>query len=396
MRNATRRHLWLPTALTVLVLLVAQGCAPSATTIGVEPDADARIVPSGPTLNHAKHMAKNMECGDCHDPDETGKIAVPAASLCFDCHDEDIANAPPKLKAYFESIRQADGTFALPKMSYAADLIFDHAPHTAAGTTCAECHGEPAETGFGRDSLMKLKASCLSCHEAKGASLECAACHREERKDRAPASHADGFLAAHGERAPAAWKDGKGGLCAQCHAVPQSCDECHGQTKPQSHNGLAFRMLHGQEIQDVPLADTSCSLCHDQKTCTLCHQTEKPRSHTTSFERRFHGIKASVERQSCATCHKPDFCDSCHQESRPISHTGSFGSGKQRHCITCHDPLPMNGCYACHKNTLGHRQATPMPPGWPHDRASTCDECHPIVPHLNDGGDCRRCHRILR
>jgi predicted CXXCH cytochrome family protein len=391
MIDTIRHRHWLMLLAALPVLVAVSHCsAPSIETIS---GIDLRLDPPGPTLNHAVHVARNMDCGDCHDPAETGEPKIPDPETCFECHDEDIANAPAKLKTYFESIRQSDGTYRFPAISYSTDLIVDHKAHAAGEIACAKCHGKTGPVGFRRTSVLDLKKTCMSCHEESGASLACATCHQKIRKDEAPASHSEAYLSAHGAHAPRDWRQGDAGLCAMCHEAPESCNECHRQSRPRAHGAAGFGRFHGRDALDVPFADSKCSMCHEERSCTLCHQREKPRSHTASFERRLHGISASVERQSCMTCHKPDFCDRCHTSTLPINHTGSFGSGRQTHCVACHDPLPMNGCYTCHKNTRGHLRATPLPPGPPHAGATDCDTCHRVLPHLNDGGNCRRCHR---
>ena len=86
-------------------------------------------------------------------------------------------------------------------------------------------------------------------------------------------------------------------------------------------------------------------------------------------------------------------CQRCHENTTPMSHRGTFGSGPQAHCLVCHEPLTSTSCFTCHKNTLGHLTATPLPPGLPHSAATDCRTCHSALPHFDDGGSCRRCHR---
>ena len=137
-------------------------------------------------------------------------------------------------------------------------------------------------------------------------------------------------------------------------------------------------------------------MCHKENSCDACHQSAEPRSHSNVFKRRLHGKWAEVERQSCQTCHKQDWCQRCHQQAQPVNHRGTWGNGQQTHCIACHDPLQSTGCFTCHKNTLGHLTATPLPGDARHSTAAdpaACETCHQVLPHLNDGGRCRRCHR---
>jgi hypothetical protein len=165
---------------------------------------------------------------------------------------------------------------------------------------------------------------------------------------------------------------------------------------PQSHREAGFDRLHGRgELlgRERSFAEVSCSLCHQERSCSACHQTKRPSTHTPAWERRYHGLHADLDRQTCATCHKPDFCRSCHESTEPVSHRGNWD---EAHCLYCHEPLPSNGCYACHKDTLAHLTAPPKPLNATHAGAadpSGCQGCHVVLPHFDSGGRCGTCHR---
>jgi hypothetical protein len=380
---------WLVPFALLTAMMAVQSCGSMHDTAALQSS------PPRPTVNHALHQERELECGDCHDPDETGTPTLPKVETCFECH-EDLAEENERVNAYFDAVRQPDGTYLFERPAYTPDLIVNHPGHAQYEVACADCHGPPTEEAFARPTVLDLKRTCLDCHRQRGASVDCATCHREIRKEQRPPDHDAAFLRVHGAKAPEGWQVGAPSLCAQCHEVPQDCNSCHRETKPASHRAAGFRLHHGTgdtDAHDQPFAEVSCSLCHEELSCVRCHQTTKPRNHTVSFERRLHGIHAAVERQSCRTCHQQDMCNRCHQETRPVSHRGIFGSGAQAHCLGCHDPLPANGCYTCHKSTIGHLMATPLPPGPPHATATDCSVCHPVLPHFDDGGNCRRCHR---
>jgi len=247
---------------------------------------------------------------------------------------------------------------------------------------------------------MELKAYCMGCHETGGVSVDCATCHEVLRSDVKPASHTAEWRRVHGAQAPKGWKDGSAGLntCGMCHQEPQDCNACHEKTKPESHREAGFQRGHGAgytDAGDTPFEESSCSLCHEETSCRVCHTSQRPLSHTEPFRRRLHGLQVEIERDTCRVCHQQDFCQRCHENSRPVSHVGPWGTGMQGHCITCHEPLPTTACYTCHKDTLGHLQATPLPPGFPHQFAEpeACRLCHTTLPHFDDGTDCLRCHR---
>ncbi len=384
--RARKTLLWLlPAALLACAVVIERS------TERPKPEAPPR-----PTVNHALHAARELVCADCHDPEETGDPKLPEAKTCFDCHEQDLSKENERVQAYFASVRQPDGEYRFARPAYMDDLIAPHATHAEYEVTCAQCHGEPSEAAFARPDPLESMNSCMECHRQRNAANECATCHEETRKETRPSDHDAAFRLAHGKRAPEGWRDGKGESCAICHSVPQDCQSCHTSTKPASHQEAGFRLFHGHGDTDVvfkPFEQVSCALCHEEQSCVRCHQTTKPRSHTTSWERRFHGIGAGIERQSCQVCHKQDFCASCHQTAQPVSHRGSFATGPQAHCLHCHEPLAASTCFVCHKNTRGHLQATPLPPGPPHTGSADCLACHLVLPHFDDGGSCRRCHR---
>jgi len=350
------------------------------------------------TVNHTLHLEHDLECLDCHDSEETGTPLMPKAESCFECH-ETLEEESDAVRKYFADVRQADGSYQFAELSYTGDLVAAHKKHAEQEVSCADCHGEPTDKAFTRPPLFQFKGRCLDCHEQKNGPMECAACHRELRKDKKPPSHDAKFLGGHGGTVPPGWQTGGQSSCTFCHSVPDSCTECHSRTKPSDHAELTFLITHGKGDHDTfdgPFDQNSCSLCHEELDCVRCHQTTKPQSHTVSFERRLHGLWADVDRARCMTCHKQDVCVRCHQTTKPVNHVGSWGTGSQTHCLGCHEPLQSTGCYACHKSTLGHLQAPNRPVNPTHVTAvdpAACETCHPVTSHFNDGGLCRRCHR---
>jgi len=442
-----RRSLWILATLGVActVSTFAPKADPAAALANTAASRPSRAQQPTLSFNHAKHLELGPTCTDCHDSEETGTPQAPSAEFCFECH-EDLAEENETVNAYFNAIRQTDGTYKFGKLSFSTDLIVSHAGHAKYEVTCADCHGEPSEKAFARPDLMPLKQACLSCHTTREASTDCATCHKEIRKDQPPADHAEPYRQTHGRGAPPGWRDGQGDLCALCHTVPDSCNKCHAETPPKDHGAATFLSVHGADVgrpgsqpwtdvscalchkqdgctqchttttpkshrsaafkithgrgdtdaRDEPWADVSCSLCHKQEGCVQCHQTQKPRSHTRPWERRHHGISAGVNRDDCFVCHKQDSCVNCHQTARPVSHRGQWGTGQQSHCISCHEPLTASGCVTCHKSTLPHLQATTLPADARHLTSSDpvgCQDCHKALPHFDSGGRCRSCHR---
>ncbi len=127
-------------------------------------------------------------------------------------------------------------------------------------------------------------------------------------------------------------------------------------TKPTYHT-VDWEKKHGQAAK---ANDKECFTCHEERVeCISCHEDTPPRSHTSSFVNRTHGIEARWNKTYCQTCHRQDYCDSCHENSFPLSHTRSgFGdpAASGFHCKTsCQLPTsnwkstPAQNCIVCHK-----------------------------------------------
>ena len=133
-------------------------------------------------FNHRIHGDNGIGCTDCHGGAEGSAVAgLPRTAFCMECHGEDTATTPDKdrLKAFAEAGREVPWVrlYRLP-----AHVVFSHERHTAlGGLACDRCHGD-----HGRSEAppphpeyeVLFMDGCLRCHEAKGASLDCIACHR--------------------------------------------------------------------------------------------------------------------------------------------------------------------------------------------------------------------------
>lgn len=300
-------------------------------------------------FNHRAHAAQDMACTDCHlGVESSDQPGIPGVGTCRLCHGELDQDKPADKKV--EALYEGKDFKRSARGAVGSEVIFPHLKHVAAGLECAACHGEVAQN---EDALLLPTASmdaCMSCHAAKNVSNDCATCHREIRADVRPPSH-DGH-----------WTKLHGSICRA--GTEQSGDRC--------------------------------TTCHQETSCASCHLTTPPANHTLQWRRAGHGVSASLDRTSCQTCHAPSTCATCHEESRPRSHVGQFGSPRNNHCLTCHEPLAGEGCSTCHASAPSHALATPKPPS--HTPAMNCRQCHlpggtqPPMPHADDGSNCNRCH----
>ncbi len=299
-------------------------------------------------FNHRIHThEQDLECTNCHaEAEKSEKAGMPRMEQCQLCHEGTDEQKPPekKLSAFYGETYRWTPPPVLPE-----EVIFSHQLHIAGKKiACGECHRGIDENSSISDRVRVFKDDCMGCHARSGNPNDCAACHREIRQDRPPASHTQN------------WK------------------QFHGQ---------AVRAGTGKSMD-------RCSLCHDESRCAACHQDEPPRNHTNHWRQRGHGIASSVDRTSCATCHRDDFCDRCHGEVSPRSHAGSWGSPRDLHCLTCHFPLSSEQCRVCHLGAPSHALASPKPT-W-HSPAMNCRQCHgagQALPHVDKGDNCNACHQ---
>jgi hypothetical protein len=303
-------------------------------------------------FNHAVHAKEGLECSDCHsgatDSDEPGMPAKPQCMLCHADLDKDKA-PDKKIETLFQ-----DGKIVAAHVSrLGPERIFSHKSHASAasdggyGQECSACHAG-IDTNTRVDAALAVTMDeCSACHLAKSAPNECATCHREIRKEMAPATHAQAWKKTHG------------------HAVRQRSEET---------------------------ADR-CVLCHTESSCTTCHQVMPPDNHNQNWRLRAHGLVAMMDRENCAACHRSDSCERCHADTVPQNHMGMWGSPKDTHCASCHFPLQAEGCVVCHKGTPSHALAPPMP-GW-HNPGMNCRQCHGAgqsFVHVDNGSSCTMCH----
>lgn len=300
-------------------------------------------------FSHRVHVEQELGCTDCHlaaeSSDEPG---MPGVGACRLCHAEQDAEKPPERKV--EALFDGKQFRVTAQGAVGAAIVFPHLRHVEAGLECSACH---AAVATNEDTLELPPASmdnCTACHDTRHVPDDCATCHPTIQADVKPATHGGNWTRVHG------------GVCRA--GSERTVDRC--------------------------------DLCHKEQDCASCHLTTQPANHTNQWRRVGHGLTAQLDRDNCATCHKPDSCIQCHAETEPRSHTGNFGSPRNMHCLSCHEPLQGEGCSACHSGAPSHALAPPKPPG--HTPAMDCRQCHvpggvqPPMPHVDDGSNCNRCH----
>jgi hypothetical protein len=129
-------------------------------------------------FSHKIHAGTaKMPCKMCHpNPDPGEMMTIVGATNCMQCHSAIKADSP-EIKRLAEYAKTSSPIPWVPVYELPSFVKFNHRVHLQAGNTCQDCHGPVAE----RDHLFRevslTMGACMSCHQAKKATLDCAACH---------------------------------------------------------------------------------------------------------------------------------------------------------------------------------------------------------------------------
>lgn len=211
---------------------------------------------------------------------EPGGPVTVASANCSSCHAEGIA----------KTTRSERG------------LIMSHKEPDAAGVACTSCHDASGHTKR-RDYSM---SSCLTCHDAKQASAECATCHSGDP-----------------------------------YAMP-AADASEESTQTMGSGEVLYPAVF--------ISDTSCGGCHNEKKeCDTCHGIRMP--HTPAFRTTgAHARSAAFDRKQLCfeKCHIEDECASA-------CHIGNFNAHGDNWKVE-HAKADRNSACVCHAQRTGRTE----------------------------------------
>jgi hypothetical protein len=132
----------------LLALVAAGGLAAAA----AKPEGERLAV-----INHAIHIARDLECVDCHLGVRSHAAAgVPSVTICAECHDdpEDGIAQTENGQRILDHILRGEELW-WPKLYHLPDHVgFSHRRHAElGGIACDECHGDIAAA-----------TDCRTCH----------------------------------------------------------------------------------------------------------------------------------------------------------------------------------------------------------------------------------------
>jgi hypothetical protein len=128
--------------------------------------------------SHKTHVGLGLACRLCHVNPAPGKeMSFPATSTCMTCHASVVTGRP----AIQKLTRYAHAKQAIPWVrvyQVLPGVTWTHRKHLQAGVQCETCHGAVEDLqAMSETTAVTAMASCISCHQARGASTACAVCH---------------------------------------------------------------------------------------------------------------------------------------------------------------------------------------------------------------------------
>ena len=128
---------------------------------------------------HTVHAGQlGLACNFCHESVTQGPQAgMPTVDKCVSCH-QAIATERPEIQKLL-SYHEKGEPIRWRRIHQVPDFIyFTHKRHVRSGLDCSACHGAIEEMKEVRRVRSLQMGWCLSCHRSRGASFDCATCHK--------------------------------------------------------------------------------------------------------------------------------------------------------------------------------------------------------------------------
>jgi hypothetical protein len=145
----------------------------------VQPNVAPHPAPPQPLpFSHRTHAGAGAQCLTCHaGPGDGARMTFPAAATCMTCH-RSIAATRPAIVKLAELARANQPIPWVRVYEVLPGVTWSHRPHVQAGVSCQACHGDVgALDAMAETTAVTGMASCVSCHEARGAPTACVTCH---------------------------------------------------------------------------------------------------------------------------------------------------------------------------------------------------------------------------
>lgn len=158
---------------TVAVAWVVLGQVPAPK---IERPAPQQPLP----FNHKKHVSQGLKCQLCHPMPDDGEMAtIVPTGVCMGCHAQIKKDSPHIAK--LAEFNKEGKKIPWAKVYRVPDYVFfNHKVHvTVEGVTCETCHGPVGDREVLRREKDLSMQSCMDCHRARNAKIECTFCHEQ-------------------------------------------------------------------------------------------------------------------------------------------------------------------------------------------------------------------------
>ena len=369
----------------ILAYLVQSDCLAASDILITIPEQNRSA------LIHFSHQAHindyGVVCADCHTRADSSRTAMdnilPREADCATCHQE-VSDSELCEKCHKTGADRI--SFEAPERV----IDFHHQYHIEVlKLDCEFCHTGMNQTDYASRQNWPVMDDCLTCHQNRDASFDCAPCHPQIEVIR-PQTHGQDWVYEHKQhvRSPDM-------PCSKCHE-DSWCEDCHAGALLSVAGAFS-----GLGVEGAPSSRGKIT------------QTVQ-RQHDLSY-RFTHPLDSVGKERQCQTCHEPEYCIDCHRVEgredrfKPIWHgpvpgvvlpwvLSGVGSGGGRHgdwarkdierCAACHDVAGDDpSCVQCHVDFDGTRGTDPKThPGRFADHIGEGDY------HENPGSLCYTCH----
>jgi hypothetical protein len=352
-------------------------------------------------FDHAKHLAKKIECDFCHETAPKSRNAsdnlIPGEEVCSTCHPID-REEPDKVSKSATACGFCHVGFQKDKpvervLVPTPNLRFDHQVHVERGIACTHCHGDMSKVTVATRAQLPEMPLCLGCHNSGRGKLSapsrCRTCHLTQPDGTLQQSFASGQLRPSGilrgdshtiefrtNHKAVAQNDAR--YCESCHRQ-DFCLTCHnGVVKPFDFHGNDYVSRHPI---DARRNDPDCNACHRRQTfCLSCHERLGVTDIRTAVDGAFKPIGPKQ-------FHPNGWADpvAAHQPN----HHAWQAQRNLKQCVGCHR---QETCLQCHADNasaagaVGKMWVNPHPPNW---RGS--NRCQALADR--DVRMCLRCHQ---
>jgi hypothetical protein len=129
--------------------------------------------------SHKQHLALGLECRECHENPQPGKLmTIPDADRCMQCH-VTIAKEKPAIQKLTEYASSKQPIPWVHVYRVLPGIEWQHRAHLDAAVKCETCHGQVRQMEkVSEVTSVTTMYACLHCHELNHAKTACETCHK--------------------------------------------------------------------------------------------------------------------------------------------------------------------------------------------------------------------------